>query len=65
MGVMRRLDGLELRMLEGYESVLVSGEDRRLVEAKDRLGEIDLSLKGVELMRLPASLVLGVLARLS
>lgn len=60
MGVMIRLDGRELWMLEGNESTLIRGEDRRLVEAKDRLGEIDLSKRGVELNRLPASLVLGV-----
>lgn len=64
-GVMRRLDGLELWMLEGNESVLVRGEDRRWVEANDRLGEIDLFRRGVEPIRLPASLLLGVVARLS
>lgn len=64
MGVIIRLDGRELWMLEGNESTLIRGEDRRLVEAKDRLGEIDLSMRGVELIRLSASLVLGVLVGL-
>jgi hypothetical protein len=60
MGVMRRLDVLELWMLEGYESVLIKGEDLLWVEANERLGEMDLSMRGMKLIRLPASLGLGV-----